>query len=71
MAMYKKAAEKMANESNAMPMKDSKLKTKSNGEFISFSDPSVTSAPCASKIQEYLNHPVKNVKDLLGWWVDN
>jgi len=32
---------------------------------------SVTTAPRASEIQEYLNFPVENVKDPLKWWVDN
>ena len=32
---------------------------------------SMTSQLPPSKIQEYLSHPVKNVKDPLRWWVDN
>lgn len=61
--------EKVADESNATPTKNSK--TENNGGFASFGDLSVTSAPRASEIQEYLNHPVENVKDPLKWWVDN
>jgi hypothetical protein len=61
--------EKVANESNATPTKN--LKTKNNGGFTSFSDLSVTSTPRASVIQEYLNHPVENVKGPLKWRVDN
>ena len=34
-----------------------------DGRIASFGDLSVTTAPHASKIQEYLNHPVENVKD--------
>jgi hypothetical protein len=45
--------------------------TKDNNGFTSFGDLSVTTAPRASEIQEYLNFPVKNVKDPLKWWVDN
>ena len=44
---------------------------KHNIRFASFSDLSVTTAPCMSEIQEYLSHPVENIKDLLKWWVDN
>jgi hypothetical protein len=44
---------------------------KNNDGFMSFSDLLVTTAPHASEIQEYLNHPIKNIKDPLRWWVDN
>ena len=45
--------------------------THHNSRFALFGDLSVTTAPRASEIQEYLSHPVENVKDLLRWWVDN
>ena len=45
--------------------------TKNDDGFASFSVLSVTTCPCASEIQEYLSHVVKNVKDPLKWWVDN
>ena len=61
--------EKVADESNMTPMKN--LKTKNNSRFASFSALSVTTAPCASEILEYLKLPVENVKDPLKWWVDN
>ena len=45
--------------------------THHNSGFASFGDLSVTTAPRVSEIQEYLSHPVENVKDPLRWWVDN
>ena len=61
--------EKSADQSNETPSASSTMK---NGlGFTSFGDLSVTTAPRASKIQEYLNHPVENIKDPLKWWVDN
>jgi hypothetical protein len=44
--------------------------TKDDG-FVLFSNLSVTTCPCASKIQEYLSHVVENIKDPLKWWVNN
>jgi len=43
--------------------------THHNSGFASFGDLSVTTAPCSCEIQEYLSHPVKNIKDPLKWWV--
>lgn len=48
-----------------------KSKTNDIGRFVSFGNLSVTSAPCASEIQEYLSFPVNNIKNPLRWWVDN
>jgi hypothetical protein len=59
--------EKSANEKTP----STSPKMKNDGGFASFGDLSVTTAPRASEIQEYLSHPVKNVKDPLRWWVDN
>ena len=61
--------EKVADESNMMPTKNSKSKNDSG--FASFSDLSVTTAPHASEILKYLKLPVENIKDPLKWWVDN
>jgi hypothetical protein len=61
--------EKVADESNMTPTKNSK--TKHDSGFTSFGDLSVTTAPCASEILEYLKLPVENVKDPLKWWVEN
>ena len=61
--------EKSANEPNVTPSTSPNMKN--DGGFASFGDLSVTTAPCASEIQEYLSHPVENVKDPLRWWVDN
>jgi hypothetical protein len=46
-------------------------KAPNTNEFTSFGDLSVTTAPRPNEIQEYLSHPVNNVKDPLKWWVDN
>jgi hypothetical protein len=61
--------EKSANKPDVTPSMS--LNMKNNDKFVSFSDLSVTTAPHVSKIQEYLNHSVKNIKDPLRWWVDN
>ena len=66
---YVAGYEKMARDSDTTPMKPSK--TKDNSGFTSFGNLSVTSAPRASEIQEYLKLPVENVKDPMKWWVDN
>jgi len=58
----------VADESDTKPATNSKT---NDGGFASFGDLSVTTAPRASEIQEYLNLPVENVKDPLKWWVDN
>jgi hypothetical protein len=63
--------EKVANESNMKPANTKNSKTTNDGGIASFGDLSVTTAPRASEIQEYLNYPVENVKDPLKWWVDN
>lgn len=65
-AKYEKVADE-GDESDATPTKN----PTHNVGFASFGNLSVTSAPRASEIQEYLNHPVENVKDPLKWWVDN
>jgi hypothetical protein len=46
-------------------------KSNMDDRFASFGNLSITSCPCASEIQEYLSLPIKNVKDLLKWWIDN
>ena len=56
---YTMKYEKVTNESNV-----------DNG-FVSFSNLSVTTCPCASEIQQYLSLPVKNVQDPLKWWTAN
>src|SRR6266852_9015358 len=66
---YVAGYENMACGSNTTPMKTSKIND--NGGFTSFGNLSITSASCASEIQAYLKHPVKNVKDPMKWWVDN
>ena len=66
---YAEKYEKVAEESNDAPKKN--LPTKVNDGFTSFGDLSVTTSPCPNKIQEYLSHAIKNVKDPLKWWVEN
>src|SRR5882724_1392417 len=61
--------EKEADEASPMPSTSSNMN--SDGGFASFGDLSVTTAPHASEIQKYLNHPVENVKDPLKWWDNN
>jgi hypothetical protein len=51
------------DESDAMPTKNL---THVFG-FVPFGNLYVTSAPRASKIQEYLNHSMEKVKDSLRW----
>jgi hypothetical protein len=65
-AKYEKVADK-GDKSNAMPTKNPTHDVR----FASFDNLSVTSAPCTSKIQEYLNHLVENIKNPLRWWIDN
>jgi hypothetical protein len=48
-----------------------KSNTKNDDGFTSFGNLSVTTAPRASEIQEYLGHAVENVHNPLKWWVDN
>ena len=66
---YIEQYEKEADEASPMPLTSSNMNH--DGRFASFGDLSVTTAPHVSKIQEYLNHPVENVKDPLKWWDDN
>jgi hypothetical protein len=63
--------EKVANESTPQPGLAKKSNVKNNDGFTSFGNLSVTTAPRASEIQEYLGHAVENVQDPLKWWVDN
>jgi hypothetical protein len=64
--VYVTKYEKVANDSNTAC--SPKSKTNDIGGFVSFGDLSVTSAPHASEIQEYLSFPVNNIKDPLRWW---
>lgn len=66
---YAARYEKISEESNVMPRMTTK--TKPNDGFASFGDLSVTTHTRPSEIQEYLKSAVENVKDPLGWWVDN
>jgi hypothetical protein len=67
--VYVMKYEKAVDDSNTKH--DPKSKTSDIGGFASFGDLSVTSAPHASEIQEYLSFPVDNIKEPLKWWVDN
>ena len=66
---YVEQYEQQADEAPTTPSTSSI--THHNSGFASFGDLSVTTAPRVSEIQEYLSHPVENVKDPLRWWVDN
>jgi len=60
---YVEQYEQQADEAPTMPSTNSI--THHNSGFALFGDLSVTTAPHASEIQEYLSHPVENVKDPL------
>lgn len=66
---YENVAEELNEELNNTPKKN--FAAKIDDGFASFGYLSVTTAPCPNKIQEYLSHAVKNVKDPLKWWVEN
>ena len=65
---YTTKYEKATDESNTTPKNNLNI---GNNGFASFGNLSVTTCPCASKIQEYLSHPVENVQDPLKWWTAN
>ena len=65
---YISTYEKVIDDTNVTPVEHSD--TNNDAGFASFGILSVTTCPRESEIQEYLSHPVENVKDPLKWWRD-
>jgi len=68
---YAAKYEKVAGSNEELNAPKKNLPTKIDDDFTSFGNLSVTTSPRPNEIQEYLSHPVENVKDALKWWVEN